>query len=700
MKWLVLCRLGLSVAAAQPTVPAFRTGASEVVVDLVVRDRKGNLVRNLEANALTLEENGIGQQIQSFRIVRGRPEEGAISEPAFQQSSVSPAAGGPTTLQVYRPIRLVSLVYQSLGSEARRVARQASFAFLDRDYGPNVYYAVFLLGRDLVPVVAYSNDRARVRQGIEWATRAVGESAVPPDGLFAPQTHDASQNQMVSMTLAMKEFNERMDRQMFAQVALFGMAGMIEELGRLPGRKTVLLFSQGLELPNGQWQQYYGLINAANRANITIHTVAAQGLTVQSPQAAANRYLDTAMQGMINASGGTGVELLPRETNQAGSNTNFSTGYGRAELKMDYAMDALRGNSVANLEDLASRTGGIAMVNANDFRNQLRALSDEFNTYFELTYHPTDGNYDGRFRKIVVKSSRPGDVVQAREGYFALPALPGQIVFPYEVQLLSALARPPAPKELNFRSALLQYRFVAGHRQAQLIFDLSLGHIGFTPDKDSGQQRTHFSVLALVKDSEGQVVSKLSRDVPMLTPPDKIGLLQQGRFVVTWGIRLQPGRYTLESAVMDHEGGKVATRKVVQIVRGDRPGPDISDFAVVRRTDNPSESPDPEDAFRAGTVRIVPTLVESFSRDRAIPVYLRLYPESGQPGELKLILDVVREGKVVQRQTPALPESAGREIPMMAQIPIAALETGQYEFRASLVQGDKVVQRSWYGAVE
>jgi VWFA-related protein len=67
---------------------------------------------------------------------------------------------------------------------------------------------------------------------------------------------------------------------------------------------------------------------------------------------------------------------------------------------------------------LASNTDGIAVI-SNDLRGGLRRVVDDVSAYYVLGYYSTDRNFNGGYRRIDVKVSRPGVQVRARRGYFA-----------------------------------------------------------------------------------------------------------------------------------------------------------------------------------------------------------------------------------------------------------------------------------------
>jgi hypothetical protein len=57
-----------STLAGQQRPPAFRGGTDLVRVDVIVRDREGNIVRGLQAGDFTIQEDGKAQAITSFNF--------------------------------------------------------------------------------------------------------------------------------------------------------------------------------------------------------------------------------------------------------------------------------------------------------------------------------------------------------------------------------------------------------------------------------------------------------------------------------------------------------------------------------------------------------------------------------------------------------------------------------------------------------
>src|SRR5688572_1070109 len=118
--WLAVILLASSAAFAQAPPPTaasvFSAETGVVLLDVVVRDKKGRAVRDLGAGEVEVYEDGVRQAVTSFRIVeRARPHiEGPATEP-----TPSPAAPAPDPGQV----SLCTLLFDQLGPEGRAIAR-------------------------------------------------------------------------------------------------------------------------------------------------------------------------------------------------------------------------------------------------------------------------------------------------------------------------------------------------------------------------------------------------------------------------------------------------------------------------------------------------------------------------------------------------------------------------------------------------
>jgi VWFA-related protein len=177
-----------------------------------------------------------------------------------------------------------------------------------------------------------------------------------------------------------REFTTQSQRD--AQITLAALNSLANGLGRFPGRKQVVLLSDGF-LTTELDSQLRAVVELAARSNVRFSTLDSRGL---------NR--DPRSQSFMNDQPLTAAGDMSPVTFDANSDA---------------------------LSSIALDTGGEFLMNRNDLRKSLDIVSRNSGTYYLLGY-ATDNPLDGKYRKIDVKVTRPGVTVYARKGYVATPA--------------------------------------------------------------------------------------------------------------------------------------------------------------------------------------------------------------------------------------------------------------------------------------
>jgi VWFA-related protein len=692
---------GQQGAQPQETSSAtIRTTANEVLVDVVVRDKKGRPVRGLTRADFQIEEDGNPQRITAFREVTRQAGEQVEQRMAGRNSEPAPSRVDTT-----RQIRLVSLVFDRLGIDGRRLAKQAALDMLKTEASPNTFYAVFSIDLSLKVIQPFTDDVSALRRAVEKATSGTpssfendnaalknaagatsgseGASDVqmgsrgPAEPINGAAMANEQMNRMIQDMLA---FSENASREQQGRASLFSLLSIVQEQHRFPGRKSVLFFAEGLEVPNSMYEQFHSIISAANRANVSVYSVDAHGLRVSGDNGAAEEAL-------------SGAARSSRSQWKTRSGANPVT---RDQIMaLDRAADSLRANKQTSMAELAEGTGGFLMANTNDLRVLLKRASEDLNSYYEISYVPADPAYDGKFRKISVKVNKPDTHIQARSGYFSLPPLEGQAVYPHEVPLLKAVAERPLPRGIDYRASFLKFKAEPTQLQTVLAFDVPLKNITFARDKERNLYRTHVSLLVLLKDATGRVLKKYSRDVPFEGSLDKLEAFQQGHFIYTRPMILPVGRMTLETAVLDQQGQRVSAARSAYFAAGTGPALGLSAVTLIRRVEPMSEAPDPEDPLQFKGGKITPSLGETVRTGKGamLPLYFIVYPAPGAAEKPVLTMEFLKDGQLVASGTPDLPppNEAG-VIPYIAETPIESFPGGEYEVRVTVKQGSATAQ--------
>lgn len=689
---------------SQQEPPAIRTSSEAVIVDVVVRDRRGRAVRDLRRDEIEVYENGVLQEIVYFRHAPGADREAlqGPADPIPRRGQLQPA--GPRS-EALPQLNLVTLIFERLGLEERQLAYQAAQDFLELGLSESTYVAVFAIDQRLYVLQPFTQERERLEGAIRRATSgAYSQFASESDairnelenftalstraGVEASQLGQTSQPsaglgssfaeaRMAEITLNTLRFAENLQRDQQGHSSLHALLSVVREQRRLAGRKTVLYFSTGLHVPPGLVDLLRSAINEANRANVSFYAVDARGLGTQALSLQARDMLQQAADASRRQQLSGGGRAVTREEVMIGESAEAS----------------IRMNTQQTLADLSESTGGFLLANTNNFRRGIERLSEDIHTYYEIAYLPRELKYDGSFRAITVKVRREDVTVQARSGYFDLPGGDYGPTLPYEVPLLAALAAPQPPDALPFRAKAFRFHPTPLGVTHTLVMEVPLENILFQLDEKRRTYSTRFSLLALIKDAEGQILQKFSQDYPLEGPGERLEALRQGNVVFLRNFKLAPGRYRLETAVYDHGSQKSGAHRAFLFVPGEQLGVGLSSLSVVRRADPlPEEEKDGESPFHYQDLKLIPNLgVPIRPEETALSLYLVVYPQPQLP-DPSLIIEILKDGQVVGQARPDLPGRQGERIPFLASLPLQGFSPGRYEVRVFAVQGDSAVK--------
>jgi len=710
--YLCVAAVGLTFAHAaraqqNPATPqqgtAVRTTSEEVLLDVVVRDKRGHPVNNLKPDDFQVFDNGEQKKIVAFRLVQGGE---AVIE-----------GGARTQLDPLRQIRLVTMIFQCGSNDARRLAHDAAMGLVKGELGQNVYMAVMTIDRKLEVIQSFTNDPALLRKAIDRANRSENtdfsadtamvqkqlEQMVGPntngaqsiEGQIRDQstTTAAAQErapdaagmanmmmaQMVLQMLVTEQSNAGKDT---GRVNIYALLDAVKEQYRLPGRKSILYFREGgFVIPQGMEEPFKSVISIANRSNVSFYAVDARGLTTGSANSGAMNALNRAARSSQDQMGDTGGQAVRPD-----------------EAKLfDTGIESTRANTQNTLANLAESTGGMLIANTNDLGTPLHKLAEDIQTYYEIGYAPEIKSYDGSFRKITIKMSSSDLRVQSRSGYIALPpglASQGSVLKAYEVPLLTALSSAELPKTFVYQSMPMHFRGVQNQSVCDLVLDVPLANLTFQK-KGTDQTEGRLSYVALVKSASGEVIKKFGNDIPMHVPNAERDALASGHFIYTEHFDLPPGRYTLETAVLDGEGNRISARKNSLIMPAPSAALSLSSVSIVRNMKDKDASTDQADPLLIGSRVVSPTLNPTISKagNSNISFYLVIYPNKSSSQPPRLSMEFSRNGQVLGSGSPELgqPDKDGR-IQYVATVPLASLEPGEYAIRFSATQGAETAE--------
>ncbi len=679
------------------------TGTQEVVVDLVVRDKKGNLVRDLTPDDLTITDSGSPAKIKSLRLVSG-------TQPKAEADSKDTA----------RPVRLVSLVFEHYGPDSGQLARETANEIFKVDSAATIFFAVMQVDRRLKLMQYFTTDKTLLRNAVESAclgarsryrtdvaTAEKGVAALGGPGgagdqkLAAGDTRGVSPQDMTMASMMIKALqdSDQTARDTQSRPTLGALQALAQQLGTLPGRKTIVYFSEGLPLTAAGKQQLLATINAANRANVGIYVIDVTGLSMATRTEAGREMLAAAAQaGMNNRSqsvstspqlGAPGVNVVPAAGGSLGSVSASQVKAG------DRSEDIATSDNQASLMELAKATGGAYVGETNDLRKPARRMIEDLAVYYEATFEPQNPKYDGSFHPLGVQVQRKNVIVQARNGYVALPPGTPPDVQPFEVGLVKSLSEPELPKQLDFHSDVVRFAKEPAGVTASLVVELPLNQLEFHEDGNSKTFEVHPRILAMLRNESGQVIKRFSQDLPYHGASQAMAHMREGVYTFQRSFMAPPGTYTLEVAITDGLGDKTGCMRTTIKIPDPVHGADLSSLSLVQRYESINDK-DSQEPFRYQNNRVVPSLQRVIVKEKtpSIATFFVIYPDAKLTEKPKLELELTRRGELLGRILMELPTTTSPgPIPYIATIPSASLPPGPYELNAIVTHGTQTVEQ-------
>src|SRR5262245_16015627 len=702
--------------------PKIRIGTAEVTLDAVVRDRKGRTVKDLTSSEFEIYEDGVRQQIESFRLALREPEtkanvnRGKVA-PAEPAPAGAPAGTAPTaTRDKTANPGVIALVFDRLSPDARSMTRKAANAYAEEGLMANDFTGVFAIDMSLLTLQQYTDDSRLVKQAIEQATgrapstfassneqvRNLGErqialerqSGAAQGAASASGSGDSAAASdaggaigraevelvFVQMQTRMLETFETLERNHQGYATANSLLALVNSMRNLPGRKSVIFFSEGLSLPPAVVEQFKSVINSANRANVSVYTVDSAGLRIDSPNLEATRE--------INA-------LAQRRMNQVNRSQDPS---GPMMKGLERNEDLLRLNPHSGLGELADQTGGFLIRDTNDLSAGLRRIDEDMRTHYVLTYLPKNQEYDGRFRQISLKLSRPNLDLQTRKGYYAVDNSIASPVLGFETPALAALNAAHASNSFALRAGALHFPEPDRLGLSPILVEVPASAFTFTPDNEKKTYHSDFSILALIRNESGQVVEKLSRHYQLSGSIDKIETANKGEILFYREADLPPGRYSVEVVAYDAPTGKASVHKTnLDITGADKTKMRLSSLTLLKRADRlTAEEQKKDHPLHFGEVVVYPNLGEPLHKSisKQLAFFFTAWPANGSTEKLKLTVEVIQNGRSLGQLPAELPaaDEHGR-VKYASALPLENFQPGNYELKVTVKDGQGSLSR-------
>lgn len=506
-------------AAQSPNV--LRASTRLVVVDVVATDHNGTPVGDLSIDDFTVLENGVAQNISSFSFQHPM---GVAPAPLPLPPNIF------TNVPRYRTTSLNVILVDGLNGE-----------FSSRAYAREQLLKYFEDHPSIPPTAVYGLDtKLKLLHGFTTDTKEL-QGAIRD---FKPQvmTH------ISTVYATASPFTQKGDVQSSELNIISTLSAMdllAQSLAGYPGRKNLIWLSEAF--PENLFPESAPLTSA----NALV-------MSRKDPAATGGIPFDSTHLPMVQNS-----DQSRGYNDYAALVKKISEEFMSAQVAV-YPIDAAGVGKISRLSGLrtmrvmADSTGGKTFAGQNDLVASIRGSLEDGSTYYMLSYYPENKNWDGRYRQIGVKTTRPGVSLRHRAGYYALdPEAKKEDAKRLSEEFSRALAfDAPGSTAVLFRAGLAS---PADNKQKVVVnFAIDPHTMTFGSSADQGD---HASVACAVVafSQKGSLVNQQIYDMKATVKPGELPKLMESAFPCRVSIDLKPGKYTLRLGVVDHPSQHMGT---------------------------------------------------------------------------------------------------------------------------------------------
>lgn len=537
--WVCILLPSVALAQTKPAVPAHpqqepddkddvvRITTNLVQVDAVVT-KDGKVVPNLTADDFEIFEDGQKQTITSFAYISNVPN-------STPQTTAKTRTDVPfTPLKRDDPRRIIAMVVDDLGLSAESMGqvRKQLRKFIAEELQPNDLVAIMRTSGELGALQQFTNDKRVLNRAVDqlrWnICSRVGINVFPALRNPAFNRYE-SEFQCGGMSY---------------RQTVKALRFILDALGELPGRKSMVLMSDSLPLEsqevkfdedsltstsntpigfNGLLQR---LAEKAIRSSVVIYSVDTQGL----------QYTGLTAADHIAASGRNITTVINQEM----------------QLRSNLLWTRQQGGEL-----IARQTGGFQIRNSNSF--QLDRIVEDQSGYYLLGYRPSDETFNKRFHHIKAKVKRSGMTLRTRFGFYGISEEEAsQTRRPFRDATNLALTSPFGAQdiEVGLTSFFANDRVFGSVVRSFLYFDGK--NLKFAPV--NGRQQVSIELNSVIFGDNGSVIEQYKHGATIsLSEDDYQRALKNGMSLTFDMPAKRPGSYQLRVAIKDRTSSQIGT---------------------------------------------------------------------------------------------------------------------------------------------
>jgi VWFA-related protein len=517
-------------AASPASAPSFKSSSRLVIVDVVVTDNNGQPVHDLKTQDFTVLEDGKSQRVLNFE--EQRPDATPKAKPLALNLPPNVYTNYVTGAE---PGALTVLLFDTLNTDRQHLtfAKDEMVRFLKK-LPPGRQVALFTLSDRLQMVQGFTGNTdtlIAVAQQLSTKSHAAYTNATEFSAAMGEMRESGLGNspkafRNMAQFLA-EDYVGKMDSR--ALDTLDALNLLARSLAVVPGRKNLIWISGGFPFDissNAPQLRKTTALLAATR--IAVYPVDVRGV------------LTMGMDGSTRSS----------ETVGSVQTQSYETATG---------IDMENASIVETLLNTAKLTGGKAYINNNDLQTAINDGMQTGSNYYTLAYRPDNADWNGKFRKIAVRSSRPNLKLLCRSGYYSILDPLGSKGDPSRIVAIAMQPTVPVSTQLIMKARVVPPGDAGKPTAIDMLVDVHDLALNEGPDK---QKMPDVQFVAIAWDANGKQVASFSEGYhPALSPTQLDGLMRTG-LQLHEDMALKPGSYQLRLGVMDRLSGGIGTLDV------------------------------------------------------------------------------------------------------------------------------------------
>jgi VWFA-related protein len=548
-----------SELSSQDRPATFKVRVNEVLVRVVVRDQKGQVVANLRKEDFQLFDNRKPQTISSFSAET--PESLALKPDATVTASEDAPADSDAEIKAAVAKKMPQRFVAVLFDDAHLSMEDATFV---RDAGRRLFGA--LAPSDRVGIFtssgqftqSFTADRELLQKALlgivpRSVTGGSGFHDCPDISYYQADLienkHDSQALAVATEDAVQCAFSGDETKAAMAQPLAEGSSrralsrgdeetehayrhveDVMRRLSSMPGQRIMVFVSPGF-IPSTLWSETSGIVDRANRAGIVINTIDARGL-----------YTPDLMGDIADP---------PHDSQRTGG------------FKVNYRLSAQQAQDQV-LEEFAFGTGGTFFHNRNDVDEGLREAVAAPPLSYLLGFSPQNLKVDGRFHQLkVTLTNKQKFTVQARNGYYA----PKSVADPAESAKQEIREAIFSQEEMHDVPVDLQTQFFkkdATSARLSVLTHFDLKGIHFR--KAEGRNHDNLTIATAIFDENGNFVTGGEKLVQMKLLDTTYTRLSRSGITLKSSYDVKPGSYLVRLVVRDAEGSQMAARNGAVVI--------------------------------------------------------------------------------------------------------------------------------------